>query len=178
MPILPDLSSLWIYAWCPPSSIDGYSLHCFLRRVNNTYCRLCYNEGMPVKTYLNPDKKLLCAKCFGKVLFEDCKSALVEAMADAMYSPDFCQFIDLSNAQYVPAIQDFSDAYKLTSQMRDTLKGKIAIVTSSRPTFTIAKAIKQLAKKNGVTLDAFMAIDAAMTWLKATRTPNVDEDFL
>ncbi len=130
--------------------------------------RVCYNDVVPVETFLHPDKKLLCAKCFGKVLFEDCRKALVEAMADEAYRPEYSQFIDLNDAQYIPTIQDVSEAFKQTSLMRDALKGKIAIVTTSKPTFIIAKAIKQLVEKNGIALDAFMATDAAMTWLHRT----------
>ena len=69
--------------------------------------------------------------------FEDCKNAMIEAMADERFKSEFDQFIDLSEAQYVPSIRYISDAFRLTSLMKETLKGKIAVVTFSKPTFNI-----------------------------------------
>ena len=121
---------------------------------------------MAVETTINPDEKLLTARFTGKVTLEDCRNALVDAMTNTVFDPTYDQLVDLVEAQYIPSIADMAKAGKLVMIMRNSLKGKIAVITTSRTTMLMAKALKQLAEKEGVVLDAFLPADAAKVWLR------------
>ena len=121
---------------------------------------------MAVELTLNLDEKLLTAKFTGEVTLEDCRDALVEAMRTTMFEPNYNQLINLIEAKYIPSISDIAEASKVIATMRNSLQGKIAVVTASKMTLMMAKALKQLAEKEGVIMDAFFAVKAAKAWLR------------
>ena len=120
---------------------------------------------MHFTTEIDKERRLTYTRVTGSIAPRVFREALTHAFWREDFDPTYSLIVDLTGLDGVPLIEETREVYRVFRVLRDSFKGKIAVVAPDIVSHTLAQLVAMLAAQEGVRLEAFRSVDKAREWL-------------
>ncbi len=119
---------------------------------------------MAITYRIDKTAKLIRARVFGEISFDDFRTTLREMLEDPDFDPSFGRLWDIREARL---ILSGDDVRGLAQVVRKFVGGRrSAVVAQSDLAYGLARMYSALVEEAGIDVQAFRDMDEAMTWLQ------------
>lgn len=122
-------------------------------------------QQMAITYRIDKTAKLIRARVFGEISFDDFRTTLREMLEDPDFDPSFGRLWDVREAR---TILSGEDVRGIAEVVRKFVGGRrSAVVAQTDVAYGLARMYSALVEEAGIDTQAFRDMDEAMTWLQA-----------